>query len=325
MRRGILAFLVSGFALAASCRHAEASIVERIVAVVGERPVLLSELRHRARPNLLLMYATTPNPAQQSVEENRIYREVLEHMIDEQLVEQAAQKAHLVVSVDDIDKAIAKKAGEMGIDPKALIAEARREGLSEQDYRDEIRRQILEGKLVQLRVAGRVHITETDARNVYQQWAQQLSQQKPMQMRILAMAIPQGASQQKISELETLAQNIVQDVRNGADFCGFVAQHSAVPNAAQTCGERIAPFVSLPPVVQDQLSGLKDGEVSNPIRFGTNEIDIIQKVRMIPLQPFEQVRDKMMEAAANEAFMHQRDLYLKELRRGVYVEVRLNS
>jgi peptidyl-prolyl cis-trans isomerase SurA len=324
MRRflGICASLVAAFAFS---RHADASIVERIVAVVGERPILLSELRHRASPNLKIMYATTPNPAQQSVEENKIYRDILEHMIDEQLVEQASQKAHLAVSVDDIDKAIGKKASEMGITPQDLIAEAAREGLSEQDYRDEIRRQLLEGKLVQLRLAGRVHITETDARTVYAKWAKEFTDQQPLELRILAMAIPPGATEAQIAQLEATAQKIVTQVRNGTDFCSMVQQYSAVPNASQTCGGRVAPLKSLPPVVQQQLEPLKDGDVSNPIRFGATEIDILQKVKTLRLQTFEEVQDRMMEAAANDAFLRQRDLYLKELRRGVYVEVRLNS
>ena len=48
------------WALAALCAGtlgfgsvARATVVERIVAVVGDQPILLTELRHRARPNLL--------------------------------------------------------------------------------------------------------------------------------------------------------------------------------------------------------------------------------------------------------------------------------
>jgi hypothetical protein len=77
--------------------------------------------------------------------------------------------------------------------------------------------------------------------------------------------------------------------------------------------------------VQQQLEPLKDGDVSNPIRFGSTEIDILQKVKTLRLQTFEEVHDRMMEAAAYVGFLRQRDLYLKELRNGVYVEVRLNS
>lgn len=306
-------------------RPAGAVIVERIIAVVGERPILLSELRHRAKPELLMMYMTAQNPAQASVEETKVYRRVLDHMIDEQLVEQAAQKAHLAVNVDDIDKAIAKKGDELHVTPKELVAEAIREGLSEQDYRDEIRRQILEGKLVQLRVAGRVRVSESDARAVYQKWLKEFQAQEPIELHVLAMLIGQSATQQQVAAKDALAQEIVMKVRAGEDFCALIKTYSDHAPSRDTCGARIVPLKSLPLAVQDQIAPLADGELTPPIRFGTGEIDVIQLVRRTKVAPYADVRGKMMELAGEEAFQHQRDLFLLELRRGIYIDVRLNS
>ena len=321
-----LAFLGALFVGAALWpQPAEATIVERIVAVVGERPILLSELRHRAKPDLVVMYLQAQNASQASIEETKVYRRVLDHMIEEQLIEQAAQKAHLAVNVDDIDKAVEKKAGELHVTPKELIAEAIREGLSEQDYRDEIRRQILEGKLVQLRVAGRVRVTESDARATYQKWVKEFQVQQPVELHVLAMLIGQNATQQQVAAKDALAQEIAVKARNGEDFCQLVKDYSDHQPSKDNCGMRIVPMKSLPDPVQQQIEPLKDGEFTPPIRFGTGEIDIIQKVRSPNVAPYEQVRDKMMELAGEEAFQHQRDLFLIELRRGVYVDVRLNS
>src|SRR5450755_2165657 len=55
------ALLALGLALSPVAR---ASIVERVVAVVGEKPILLTELQHRARPFLARIYGSTPNAAQ---------------------------------------------------------------------------------------------------------------------------------------------------------------------------------------------------------------------------------------------------------------------
>ena len=96
-----------------------------------------------------------------------MFRELLNRMIDDRLEEQAADKAHIAVTPEEVDAAIKNIAQNGRIAVKDLIYEARREGLSEQDYRDEIRRQVLEGKLVQLRVRGRVRVTEEDARAAY--------------------------------------------------------------------------------------------------------------------------------------------------------------
>lgn len=326
MRRPVVLLLALAVALAlcARPRPAEAAIVERIVAVVGERPILLSELRHRAKPSLIMLMMTTQDPAKLAQGENDVYRDALNHMIDEQLIEQAAQKAHLAVSVDEIDRAIAQKAGQLRITPAELVAEAGREGLSEQDYRDEIRRQILEGKLVQLRVAGRVRVTESDAREAYARFSKDFAEQSPVELRTLPMRLTPGAS--VIEAKEKLAQEIVMKSRAGQDFCGFVKEFSDDVQSRDQCGFRgRQPLKGLYPAIQEQLVDMKDGEISNPIRFGQEVILVFQLVRRPKVPAFEDVRAQMMDLAVEDLFSHQRDLYLQELRRGVYIDVRLNS
>ncbi len=101
-------------------------------------------------------------------------RDLLNRLIDERLVEQEAVRARVAVLPAEIDAAVENIAGAARLDVHALLAEARMQGLSEQEYRDELRRHVLEGKLVNLRVRGRVHITEQDARAAYAQAVRQV-------------------------------------------------------------------------------------------------------------------------------------------------------
>jgi peptidyl-prolyl cis-trans isomerase SurA len=317
----VMATVLGAAALVARPRQAQAIIVERIVAVVGDRPILLSDLQHRAKPAIIVSILQSKDGR---YDEAKLYRTVLEHMIEERLVEQAAERARLSVSVDEIDKAIAQKAGELHITVRELIAEAQREGLTEQDYRDEIRRQLLEGKLVQLRVAGRVRVTETDARNTYAKWSKQFVEQQPVEVRTLALQLV--AEPAATAAREALAQDIVIKARTGTDFCELVRLHSDDVTTKDSCGYRgVQPLKNLLPPLQEQLAGLKDGEVSNPVRFGDQAIVIIQLVRRPPVPPYEQVKTQMFEAAAQDAFARQRDAFMSELRRATFVEVRLNS
>ena len=145
---------------ASAPRRADAVIVERIVAVIGDKPILLSELRMRARPKLTILAAQTGgDPTRMAVAEPGLYKSTLNEMIDERLMEQQATRANITISVSQIDEAIRNKAAGLGVSVKDLLAVAQRQGFSEQDYRDEVRRQLLEGRLIQLRVAGRVKVT----------------------------------------------------------------------------------------------------------------------------------------------------------------------
>ncbi|MBX3186056.1 MAG: SurA N-terminal domain-containing protein [Labilithrix sp.] len=310
-------------------RPAEAAIVERIVAVVGERPILLSELRHRARPHLYRIAASTPNPTQQAAQESEMFRELLNRMIDERLEETAADKAHLTVSPDEVDNGIRQVAAQTKLTPKDVIAEAKRQGLTEQDYRDEIRRQVLEGKLIQLRVRGRVRVTEQDARAAYTHWLKDIAAQSPVDLKILVLQVPPGSSAQTAAARQVLAEDLTTRARAGEDFCKLVEQYSEDPTTKQTCGSRgPVPLQILFPELQQLATTLKPGETAAPLPFrdpmGNSAILIVQLASEQPkIPPYDQVKDQMMERAFVEATDRQRKLWLTELRRGVYIDVRL--
>jgi len=321
------ALVLGGASLAEHSAHA--SIVERIVAVVGERPILLSDLRQRARPHLQRIVMQNPDPSQQAAAESEMFRELLNHMIDERLEETAADKSRISVTPEEVDAGIRQVAAGAKISPADVIAEAKRQGLSEQDYRDEIRRQLLEGKLVQLRVRGRVRVTEQDARAAYQHVVRETEEQSPVDLRILVLQIPAGATSQSVAARVTLAEELSKRGREGADFCELVLDYSQDPTTKNTCGSRgPVPLSALFPDLQRAARSLKAGEVSSPIRFqdpnGNQAVLVVQLAEArTTVPPFDQVRDQMMERAFIEATDRQRKLWLQELRRGVYIDIRL--
>ncbi|HVJ92746.1 MAG TPA: SurA N-terminal domain-containing protein [Labilithrix sp.] len=331
--RSLLGALTVVFGLASgvlASSPAQAAIVERVVAVVGERPILLSELRHRARPHLYRIAASTPNASQQAAAESEMLRELLTRLIDERLEEQAADKAHLSVSQEEIDNGIRQVAAQARLDPKQLIAEAKRQGLSEQDYRDEIRRQVLEGKLIQLRVRGRVRVTEQDARAAYNNYVKDLAQQSSVDLRILVLSIPPGSSEQTANARVTLAEELSRRGKAGEDFCELVLQYSDDPSTKSTCGSRgPVPLQALFPELQQIAKTQGPGETSAPLVFkdptGHQAVLVVQTVAATEskVPEFEQVQEQMMERAYVEATERQRKLWLDELRRGAYVDVRL--
>ncbi len=311
------------FGLSMAPRQADAAIVERIVAVVGERPILLSELRHRARPYLYRIAAAQLNPAQQAAEESKAFKDVLNRMIDDRLEEHAADKGRIVVTPEEVDAAVRNVAAQAKVKPSDLIAEVKRQGLSEQDYRDELRRQLLEGKLVQLRVRGRVRVSEQDARTAYAHWLKDMGGQPFIDVRILPLRILPGSTSQEAAAREALATEIATRARRGEDFCKLVEQHSDDPATKATCGSHgMQPWNALIPPLQELVKDVPAGETAGPLRLD-EAILVVQVARFSPLPRFEEVKDSMMERAFSEVMERQRKLWLAELRRGIYLDVRL--
>ena len=306
-----------------SPRLGHAIVVERVVAIVGERPILLSDLRQRARPFLVQIAQSAPNATQKAAQESQTLKEVLQRMVDERLEEGAADKAKIQISADEIDAAVANVAAQAKITPKELLAEVGRRGLSEQDYRDELKRQLLEGKLVQLRLRGRVRITEEDAQAAYQRYLRELGSEAPVDLRLLALRINPAAGPREVDVRQTLGQEIADKVRRGEDFCKMVAQYSDDDETKSRCGSRgPQPMANLVPELQEVVRTLKPGEVAGPIRFGNEAVIVLQLLGRSQPPSYEAVRDAMYAKATNDALDKQKKAWLAELRRGSYVDVR---
>ena len=132
-------------------------VIERVVAVVDHRVILLSELRARSKPFMLQIERTLPKEgAQRVAAEQEMKRDLLSKMIDEVLVAEEGKRVQITVGDADIDSALQTVATSQKLTVPQLLDASREAGLSEVDYRAELGRQLLEGKMVWLEVRPRI-------------------------------------------------------------------------------------------------------------------------------------------------------------------------
>jgi peptidyl-prolyl cis-trans isomerase SurA len=325
--------LLVGAALLLPSVPAHAIVVERVVAVIGERPVLWTELLHRAAPTRIQIRMQTRDANVIAVQEQEMYKELLDRMIDDRLEEQQADRSHIAVTSEEIDRGIANIAAQAEsqqgrpVSVQDVLAEVRRRGMTDQDFRDEIRRQILEGKLIELRVRPRVRVTDQDARATYQHWVQELQEKQPVDVRTLPLRVPSSPTQRQIEARMALAHEIVDQARSGTDFCRLVSEYSDDASTRDTCGSRgPQSFAALLAPIQDAVRGAKPGSVSDPIPLRVGQDDVIIVVMYggaSHVPAFDEVKNEMQQQALLEALERARKQWLKDLRRKVYIDVRL--
>ncbi len=329
----LLCLAIGAAALVGGPTRARAIIVERVVAVIGERPLLWTELVHRAAATRIQIRMQTRDANVISVQEQEMYKELLDRMIDDRLEEQQADRAHISVTPEEIDRGIANIAAQAQAQQSRpvtvddVLAEIHRRGMTDQDFRDEIRRQILEGKLIELRVRPRVRVTDQDAHAAYQHWTQELKEKQPVDVRTLALRVPAPGTQAQVEARMDLAQDIVRKARFGADFCALVASFSDDSSTRDSCGSRgPQPFAGLLPAIQDAVRVTPPGSVSDPIEVHIGPDDaiiVLMNGGETRAPPFEQVKNEMEQQALLDALERARKQWLKDLRRKVYVDIRL--
>jgi peptidyl-prolyl cis-trans isomerase SurA len=317
-------------------RTANAVVVEKVVAVVGDEAILLSDLQVRAQPFLRQIAQHMPPGPQRTAAESQMYKDLLNKLVEEELEAQAAKQSKTVVTPDDLDKALQSIAEQQGMTLSQLFEiTEQKTGLSEQEYRAEIGRQVLEGKLLNLRVRGRIHITEEELKSTYQHALREERDRREYHPAWIVLRILPGSSPAAIEQRQQLAKKIVEHARAGEDFAALAEQFSddsptkdkggdlgvrapQKSTAAQT-GKR--PFLSED--FEKIIMPLEPGDVSDPIDAG----DGIVIVKLISRQKsrftsFEDARDEMVQRVQNDLLQKERDELIEELKRRTHIDLR---
>ena len=303
---------------------ARGAVVERVVAVVGEHAILLSELRARARPFLLRIHSQIPPGAQRTAAVSQMYELLLERMVDEQLQQRAANKLHVVVSPQEIDQAIARIAAQNGLTSLQIVQEAARSGMNEAEYRREIRRQLLDAKMLNLRLQGRIRITPSDLKTAYLKIARDERKKLWFRAAWIVLDAPRS-SQTRSRRARTLAERVVAQARSGADFAGLARAHSN-DDASREHGGLLGRlrFGKLPSAADQAALGLNVGEVSAPVRDGDRIVIIKLLERQgSSLPSFEEATEELNQRVYMEKMNEARRHWLEGLRRTTHVDVRL--
>lgn len=332
-----LAALALGAAVLAAAPRADAVIVERIVAVIGDKPILLSELRARAKPFLLQIQATVPAGAQQAAAQSQVFKDLLEKMVDEELEGQAAARANITVTSQEIDNAFENIAASQGVTKEALFKAARaRNGLTDQDYRDEMRRQILEGKMIQLRVKGRIRITEEDVKTMYDRVVREERKLRDYHPAWVVLRVLPGSTADVVAERKALAEDIAARARKGEDFAKLAATYSDDSVSRENGGDvgvrspQGSPQAAtgkaqvLSPELEAAVMPLEPGEVAAPVQVG----QAIVVLKLLSRQPsrytsYKEARPEMIQRLQAEIMDKAKKKWLEELRRRTHVDVRL--
>lgn len=333
--RLVLAGLVAAAALVAPLAHAV--VAERIVAVIGDRAILMSDLRQRARPFLVQIQAKVPAGAQQAAAESQVFRELIEKIVEEELQNQAAEKANIKVTSEEIDTAFRNIAGQEGTTTEELYRIARASsGLTQQEYRDEIRRQILEGKMLQLRVKGRVRLTEQDVQATFERLVREERKRREYHPAWIVLRVLPGSSAEALEERRALGVSLVERARHGEDFTALARQFSddtqtrdsggdlgvRAPQGTQAAatGKREV----MAPELEAVLMAMEPGQVNGPIRAG----DALVVMKLLSRQPsryttLEAARGEILQRLQGEIMQKAKRKWLEELKRRTHVEVRL--
>ncbi|HWP09986.1 MAG TPA: peptidylprolyl isomerase [Polyangiaceae bacterium] len=326
MKLGIVRSLAVSLALAgfAGVRPAHATVIERVVAVVGERAILLSDLRGRAQPFLVQIVQQVPTGAQRNAAISQLYKGLIEKLVDEELEQRAAIQAKVAVTPREIEEALQRVASQNNVTVERLFVEAKRTGLDEPAYREELRRQLLQTKLINVRLQGRIRVSDDDLRAAYQKLVMEEREKLGFRVAWVLVGVKSGASPKEISARRRVAEDVSVGAQS-TDFAALAARYSDDSTTRSTGGVLPAAHLAeLAPQLRRVVSSLDVGQTSAVIAVpsGFAVLKLLEREET-SLPTFDEARSELAQRVYLEKMTQARRSWLDNLRRQQHVEVRL--
>lgn len=323
MRKILTVFGFLALALGFS-RPASATVVERIVAVIGDRAILLSDLRERAQPFIVQIHQNVPVGVQRNAAISQMYKGLIEKLVDEEIEARAALNAKVTVTAREVDEALARVAAQNNITVDKLLSEARRTGLDAAAYREELRRQLLQTKLINVRLQGRIRVSEDDMKSAYKKLIVEDREKLTFKAAWVFLTVPPGSPREVSEAKRKLAEQIARQAKTH-DFAALAAEYSDDPSTRGAGGVLGATHLQeVPTPLVRVLTSLEVGESSAAVKLpGGFAIMKLLEREETSLPTYEEARNELGQRVYLEKMTQARRTWLDNLRRQQHVEVRL--
>ena len=177
------------------------------------------------------------------------------------------------------------------------------EGMTMDELRKNIEKQMLISRVQQDEVGSKLQITEEEARQYYLTHQREFAQPATVTLREILIEVPSesrqgqaGLSVGKDDEAAKRAADVRQRIVTGADFATVASEVST--SASKANGGLIGPIAvpDLSPSLQQMLQTMKPGDITDPLRVQRGyQILKLETIKPSTIPAFEAVRDLAAE------------------------------
>jgi peptidyl-prolyl cis-trans isomerase SurA len=333
-----LSLLVSALVLAALALHAD-NIVDEIIARIDDSIITRSDLEKAKQSNLEEVKQRFPSDWQ--AKWATAQKDVLRDLIDQQLLLERGKDLGITGETEVVKRLnqLRQQMGLASIDD--LEKEAQKQGVSYEDFKEQIRIGAVTQQVIGQEVGSKIHISNEDIQDWYNKHQKELEGPEEVGLsEIMVSTQPAKANVEdkdkapgqdqtlpedpaRVAEAEAKANQLLDQLHKGAKFEDLAKKSSDGPTAAQ--GGNLGTFKrgELAKDLEDQTFSLKPGETTGVIR--TRQGFIILKVtghRAAGVPPMKDIVDRIREAIYTERLEPAARAYLTKLREAAYIDIK---
>lgn len=254
--------LLLGALFLGTAAHADVQPLNRVVAIVDNDVIMQTQLDARVRE----VQQTIAKRGAEVPPANVLTQQVLDRLILENIQLQMGERSGIRISDEELNQAMATIAQRNGMSIEQFRDALAKDGLSFNDARDQVSREMVISRVRQRRVAERIQVTEQEVKNFLASDLGKMQLSEEFRLANIVIPVQEDASSDALQAAERRAQDIYQQARQGADFGQLAIANSASETALDGGDMGWRKAAQLPPPFDSMISAMSVGDVTEPIR-----------------------------------------------------------
>lgn len=254
--------LMLGAVLLSSTAHAAVQPLDKIVAIVDNDVVMQSQLDQRVHE----VQQTIAKRGGAVPPTSVLDQQVLERLIVENLQLQIGERSGIRITDEELNQAIGTIAQRNNMSLEQFRAALAHDGLSFDDAREQVRREMVISRVRQRRVAERIQVSEQEVKNFLASDLGKMQLSEEYRLANILIPTPESANSSTIQAAARHAGEIYQQLKQGADFAQLAIARSASETALEGGEMGWRKAAQLPPPFDQMLSSMSVGDVTEPVR-----------------------------------------------------------
>ena len=299
-------------------------IVDRVVAVVNDSIILDSELQSRLLP-VIADAASIEDPKERARRIQKLTTQMLDEMVNEELIVQAAEEAKIEVEPSEVNAAMDEIKKQNQLDDAGLAKALAEQGYTMSTYKQDLRRQLLRLRAVNQLVRPRVNVTDEDVRARYDQMQRRSEAISAVRLSHILIKVPDKPTEQQLAAAKDKAAQAISRVKAGEEFVAVAQAVSEDASTASTGGE-LGWFErgSLSPEWEPVVFAMEKGDTRGPIS-GPQGLHVfhVTEIKRTDMKPFDELKEQIRGDLSRREMDKQTQQWLDELRKKAYIDLKL--
>ena len=331
------------------------TVVEEIIARVNNSIITRSDFarsREQLRDEIKQQEPTNADKAFAEKE-----RDVLRDLIDQQLLLEKGKDLGVTADTDLIKK-LDEMRKQMNLESmEELEKAAQAQGISYEDFKQNLRNQIITQRVIGQEVGSHLNITKEEEQKFYEEHKSEMEQPEQVRLSEILVAVqkpaepkpagypaapapskgedktfstvpssvapaPAPTEDELLAAAQSKADALLEQIKKGASFDEVAKKSSDGPSAGQGGDLGLFKRGTLSKELEDRTFAMKAGEVTDVIR--TKQGFVILKVtehQMAGIPPLKQMEPRIQDALYYQKLQPALRVYLKKLREQAYIDV----